>query len=1046
MIDVRKALDGKDGEAAKTKLLASRIAVEAAIHGSSVNCCDVYARCSRELAGWEPAQVESNPCITGWINLFAETCRSKPNRDGMPLACPASGASREAIKPLHLLRLLPQAKEEQSLCQAILGSAYDGRIAPEQVSLQLKHWQDKVEGGHPDRCLARTHLGQTLVMHLLEACLPWYAATTPRTRGVLNALLVPLLEAVFHHPDHAHTVYERYFFGSELADRDSSAFHWLYAGDLRVTEEFKIQNVDVRSKLLKAIREAAEEAPRPSVDKGQEGSVEIAPPRLPPKLAGLANEIAHGRNDSTDVISPREKMTLLSQLSCLIRQLDDSHQQLAGRRGDRPRRRYLPHLRGVDYREAHIVDGRQLGTFTWKPVDPSRELEFIEAVGKRYASGHDVTFLHELFAPGRSGPPLPAWVQDGEVTFLWLLTALTLAQADGQVTEWIQGYGDLRPVVINWNLIVDAESDTDDHKTSIPCGSSLAQFATDRACLFGHTGTARPKAWSLVNFLERAVVSERPQKYSGDNLMSPLIRTCYDALADRDLTLANFQQACGAITSSNEWPRVASIETISRESRLPTFLLEVLLRQGNPTPCSLFFYPITFETHDSLTVPSVFLAGTFAGLEWDCCPSVMVRQNYHLFAALDAVRPIVDFEIGRVLADDQGRFRREATAAAEARENKALAKQRHETIRAVNTDLIALAKLFHNAQVHVSNIETAIDPNWSGLFGDMLATMIAEVYRSNDELQILNPQGSEPKTVKITHVGQRSTARTNLYFRLLYLVRNLLKYDAKIPLGDTNSLFLLEKHSHPNLLNKSPFLRTVCERASMANLDESHALDLLLKLLAVDPVDESRGVHIAQIAAALDLIGPSPSIGSVALSQTTVTGSFNPTTADGMGNLLKILQSDLNDDTRSTAELRVRAKLSGNQRAATFLRALKALSGEALFSSRQDEVHLVKWTLRVGAEGMRDSTFRQIGMTLECKGQFSPNAKDALRKPGESPHSNLRPNVNILSEGIGGTGSVPEFVSTEQEPTDEHPFLIFDYGEANSPHSKWLCLIGAGAS
>ncbi len=147
-------------------------------------------------------------------------------------------------------------------------------------------------------------------------------------------------------------------------------------------------------------------------------------------------------------------------------------------------------------------------------------------------------------------------------------------------------------------------------------------------------------------------------------------------------------------------------------SRFPTFLLEAVLRQGEAAPYSLFFYPISFSKTTTAGfggIPSAFLAGTFGGIERDLYPSVTERHNYHLLTVLDAIRPLVDEELGKVLSSDEALLAKEVALKIEEEDKRKLLEQRAHTADLVRTSAEELSRIFRQAQGQVARIEAAVD-------------------------------------------------------------------------------------------------------------------------------------------------------------------------------------------------------------------------------------------------------------------------------------------------------------------------------------------------
>jgi hypothetical protein len=317
MIDLAKIIaGGNESETQKLRMLASRVIVKAVLESSEVRCCEILPRCLADLREWSGERDDTEPIVTGWLNLFVESSRS--GREGVG---PCSSCSRLVDADsaggdpyLSLLSLFLGTGE--NLLESIVGQRVEaGMVEPDIWRARLGHWERTLrepgigELRTPRKPVGRTNLGQTLVMHLLESVLPVYASELEVSRrGILTLLLVPLLRTVYRHPDRAHTSYLRYFYGTPGTTPHREAFHILYSDDLGVLEDFQSRGTTRRPEVLKTLWDHASG----SLDRTHDES----------SVSGRANLIVHGVAGPTSATpdSPKPKMTRVSQLTCLIRE------------------------------------------------------------------------------------------------------------------------------------------------------------------------------------------------------------------------------------------------------------------------------------------------------------------------------------------------------------------------------------------------------------------------------------------------------------------------------------------------------------------------------------------------------------------------------------------------------------------------------------------------------------------------------------------------------------------------------------------------------
>jgi hypothetical protein len=1011
MIDLNQAL-GKAAEAKKISLLSSRLLVEQVIKAQPTkapSCCDVVGKIIAQLEGEAKGEAPNPLGTLGWVNLYVECLKKRPSQDCKCQEIIAGSADRTPTR--SILQLLECADRNEALLGVILGQEQPANV--DRWKARLDYW-DTVFGG------LTTSDGQTLIMHLLEAVLdPYVKNQSVQTRGVFNLLLAPAIRTVFKHPDAAHTAYTTYFQGfDQKGYKGPKAFQTLYFGDIAVLEEFQSSCPRERAEVLRQVRHATAQS------LGSKA------------LAATANSILHGREDETDVESPVQKMTQLSQLTCLIRttsSLDDTVQP------------YQAYLENIHYRTVDVTPADVPPTFKWKPYTHEERDHFLVSVNSRYSAGYDVNDLYRMF----SQVDLPVWVQDGEITFLWLLAAMHLS---GDADKWISGEL-TSEVLLEHSVITHHPSD----KPAMKLGASLADFVTGHAVLFdAETGKPLPKGWALISFLQRAVVTKAPEAYTDTNPLAILARKLYEQLRTEAVyDLPGFKNACRQIAQE-----IPPIDTIEAHCSLPTFLLEVILRDKRKAPYSLFFYPLTFnrlEEGGGRTIPGAFLAGTFVGLEWETYPSVRHRQNYHLFAALDAIRPIIDHELGLVLAAHTRDLAEEAR-------NESVQR----TVDAVMPALKKLTGVFRDATGLVSTIENAIDPEWSGLLagrGGGLSNQVNALFTSG-RIEINHARDTEPREIDVAHETSNveDKAARLLSHRLTYLAR-ASGYEGP-PLSDDKGwtigfgdLDLAHKH----LFGAYPFLRGLASASVRGSRHKADpvCLNLLLKLLTSDAGDMEKGVHIVQVAATLGMAarrtraatadhamqarqpGADKLFARINLPNQPdpVRGaSFSPLQPWGIAELARLVDrvEDVTSRGAPEAQVKRRVRLQNNMEAFRFLRALRRLVAEA-FGRATEGVELIDWGIKQSA-GVNP----KLVVSLICKNVLPVSAKQSIwnfQQSDDQSYHNLRSNVREL---CGGIGAFPSFVPSDlkncPEPTDSHRFLIFE--DTSGGNSHWKFLLG----
>jgi hypothetical protein len=574
-------------------------------------------------------------------------------------------------------------------------------------------------------------------------------------------------------------------------------------------------------------------------------------------------------------------------------------------------------------------------------------------------------------------------------------------------------------------------------------GSSLNDFATKRACLFNDKEEAGPKAWALFNFLQRIALRGEPSHYSGDKgPLAKIAKVMYERASSAEkLSIEWIERCLKHQVVRHELGQIKDLEGLRHLARLPTFLLEVLLRDGDPAPYSLFFYPISFEktaeSDSGVLLPTAFLAGTFGAVEWSCFPSVVERQNLHLFSVLDAVHPLVNHELGHVLAKDQKKFRDQIRAVDQAR-----------VAAAVVPAARGLVELFRQARGHIARIEAAANPDWGGLFGEMTSVNFARLFESSNDVPILRRRGEEPVKVGTSHAPSRATSAKEKHWSLLdqilvYLARDILDYKED-DLWSSEKKRIVRATQRPQDSAASPSREASLPFANQLFFDALHEivaernakvepadLLLLMKLLTVDAADPDRGVHIVQVAAALGTLNEANCKVSVALNggKPVPGNTFCPRDHDGIIELAKIiavLVPTALQGAIGTRDLAGWVQLPEKQERFTtlqVLRALAVLASDALNRNREGWVKVQSWEVeQLDARG--------FDVKLICDNWFPPKVKLALTEEHATPgaYHDLRTNLASLSRALSAPPSFVRLPSnTPHFPDDDNRFIISEW-------------------
>ena len=839
-------------------------------------------------------------------------------------------------------------------------------------------------------------LEQTMFMHLIEVVLDLYQIENSLdNRLMLNRLMEPLLMCIFAKADQAYLAYATYY---GIDTKEQSAFHMLYRNELCQLVQVRRHARENRPAILNGIRNAAGQT-REAHDYKE--------------LHKVCNELLHR------VLTNESKSTYLCQLTCLIRSIEDESEMSN-------HRKYSTHLSEIQSYQLVSETEKQL---TWKESDNK---DFNESVAKRYEKGHDVRMLTKLFGNSKEGEknsmPLPVWVPDGEISFLWFCAALIRvgSQNENTLLAWETGSNDSELSIMSIEICGSNEC------AELSLGMNAKEFLTNQLCLFNkQDGDPTSKAWSLVNFLQWLCDFEKPGYYCLSLDAEPLkgaAATMYEAI--KDLETFNVDCFLKIIpTVADALEKLENIEQLEKAARIETFLLECLLRNGRSATYSLFFYPLGYDVSIAGTeLPSAFVGGTFAGLEGYFYPNAKMRQDFHLDAVLDVMYPVLNFEVSQVMQADFVKY-------AEKSIHHRTSEEKQKTFESIRSVLSDLTELFGDARHYVFRVASILSVEWSGLFTKDLDAVIEPLFiDGRKKLEIDNRVGDEPLSVAFCHSIPHKELQKNselLYHRLLYLARSCGGYgkDGETEsLGNDKSFDIsiadLDNGAHVNLFADQPFLK-ILTRIAVENPRSCTNLNILLKLLTYDTGDHSKGIHVAQLATALGLSGVK---GDYVVDKkiNTTDNEYDPTTENGVKNLIGLLENDhmrLFSTRQRNTELRPR----------DFLRALRFIGCNVLAGddAKEENLKLEKWKVWLP----ESSEKTMIILELDCKGHFSSDVQSKIlgfSSGSDSRYHDFRSNMDTIIKWVGGS---PAFIECNDitafkdghNPTVTNPFAIIAY-------------------
>lgn len=724
------------------------------------------------------------------------------------------------------------------------GSDGKGRRDEQLLKAFKPGWQPKWgNDGEPPPFKEESLYDQTLIMHCCATILPEYDASSCSVEKhcQLNRLLVPLLKKIFDRPDVAWLAYERYYEG----DHENPVAN-LYR-ELGTILRLQSKATKDREALLVELKNPT--------NQNQD--------RLANAIREEISRIIHADNGNKEAWpkSPDSKLSRLAQLTCLIRERDES------KGGDPNKRQYTSYLAGIGYKRIEIIEDRYAPyELKWPPQDEGRFERFHQALELNYSEGHDSQFLQKFFSGDQSEAKSGAiWVQDGEITFFWLLEAI----------QRLNEKRDAVAVISSRAICGKENSDV-----RLVVGDNFQTFVTKHCMLFSGKAEAlipTRKFWALVNFLNRLVCSKSPV------FESPRVERLAESLLQK-LKEAKNQSECFA--KLDEWQKDQK-GNLQVDPRLKTFLLEAILRSEDPYPYTLFFLPLSFDVYHKATLPSAFLGGTFGGLEWDSFPSVTSRQNLHLYAIIDAIRPAIDEEVGRVMRKDRDAYIEKLDT--------------DKLFKTIQPHLTSLSEIIKQAQNKIELIDSNLDTDWGGILKAEVSPVIQNLFITNRAFEFRDGSGNVQ-----TFKGAHNFQEWNNDF-----VTKVFHYLFRAVIGDTKESWE-HAEADPEAFKDHALLQNLWNyfKAAPVNGDKdivAKSVMRLLKMLAVEAGQMDRGVYIVQIYTALGR------------TLHKDYSNYDVLSDGGIKNLIGIDETGIQSDSSNTYGLLADSKPS------TFLKGLRNL-------------------------------------------------------------------------------------------------------------------------
>lgn len=477
----------------------------------------------------------------------------------------------------------------------------------------LKQELDKWKCRYMDqKQLFETEFGQCLLMHILASVGKFYHENTAGKKMKERALAAPILTNTIRNiivqPTMALKVYKE-FWGT-LSHPDIPEILKIVYGHLENIQQFEA----LFKKEGYKVQEWLAEKGGANIEDVGEKIIDIL---------GLQKDKVNDRPSK------------LSQLTFLLRDISPDHNDPSLRR--LTERLQLLNLPFYVYNESKWNKGEELVYDT-----------FGKLVVAAYGGGWKTAYLERLFrhrTEGLFNSPMygRTWITDGEVTFFYLLAAK------------IKGDGTIAPV----DLLPPGCS----CEASIALKSTV-EDAINYCALFTNDQKPTARFWSFYNYLERVVLQRENVDHSGEvnhseNKLKSIALQIYEALLKNDNGIsATLIDSIKAINLNG----ISLDDLKTQYMRVPSLLLDMVLRNDSKEAWTLFFYPIIWESSESEdqaktvsahSLPMGFLAGTMMDLENEYWPCIRAAYDPLLYIIVEIMRPLLNHFIGEQVRKDE---------------------------------------------------------------------------------------------------------------------------------------------------------------------------------------------------------------------------------------------------------------------------------------------------------------------------------------------------------------------------------------------------------
>jgi hypothetical protein len=428
---------------------------------------------------------------------------------------------------------------------------------------------------------------------------------SPMERTPLAMILVPAIRTLFTDTDSAYYFHQRYGFDNQSVSGEPTNLTEI----LSVGSELYREIAD-----LKALERNARLKRTELLDllRPQE--------TIAPELGPLVDKLLHG-----DQFPTSHKPTKVAQVTYLVRS-GETH-------GGTPT--------FYDEFETYKVRYLTRSGNQWQEEDKNTISNFHALVRASYKSGWPLPLLQGLFEENdqrlNTGPFSEiVCIAEGEFLFCLLLAGFTKVPRE-QRQDWVE-YSQTPVILADDELLPPGCNLPKEEKQSqtlkLTIGTCLEGFLQEWK-IVDASGNLLPRFWSLYNYLERCRFGQEKLK---DGLRSVL-----NDLYDRIRSANDHSSILSGLKSVlKSWDPPTDLEALKQQFRLPSILIEGVLRMGDRSPRTLFFYPTLRAPMMGVTsLPQAFLAGTLIGIESSKWPYVSLRVNEHIALVENAISPML---------------------------------------------------------------------------------------------------------------------------------------------------------------------------------------------------------------------------------------------------------------------------------------------------------------------------------------------------------------------------------------------------------------------